>query len=225
MTSSSSASSSSPQEPSYDTILDEIVDVCQSVARGDLERRVLATTPDRRLENLSVAVNSLLDSVDVYVRESTASLKAASEKRFYRRVLARGMNGTFRVGAKLLNDASDELRLQYDQLARAESDRLATITDLEETLLASSKKISDAIQKISAITKGTHILALNAKIEAARAGDAGRGFAIVAHEVETTSHQVRKVMDEIDVVFEEFKRETQETLAKVAARGSDSLAA
>lgn len=218
MTNSCSALSDNAPVERQDALLNEIVEVCEEVARGNLERRVLADTSDTRLARMSDAINSLLDSVDVFVRESTASLRAASEHRYYRRVLERGMHGTFREGAKLLNSASDEMRSQYAQLEHAESERLAMISDLEDTLLASSAKISEAIRQISRITQGTHILALNAKIEAARAGEAGRGFAIVAHEVELTSQKVSQVMTEIDVAFAEFNQETRQVLAKVASR-------
>ena len=92
------------------------------------------------------------------------------------------------------------------------------ISDLEITLNASADRISNAIQLISKITKNTGVLAINAKIEASRAGEAGLGFATVAHEVELTSHKVNQVMGDINRVFAEFKTETHEVLRQVAER-------
>lgn len=209
---------SSLNSQEFEALLEEMVRVCEEASKGNLEPRVLSQTNDPRLAKMAEAINSLLDSTDVFVRESTASLRAASEKRFYRRVLERGMQGTFRAGAKLLNNASASMHEQYDQLAKTDDDRVSMIRDLESTLSESSTKISDAIKQIGSITKGTHILALNAKIEAARAGDAGRGFAIVAHEVELTSQRVNDVMIEIDRVFAEFNEETKNVLSQVANR-------
>jgi len=214
-------SSSSPLSANYashDELLDEIVEVCHSAAKGNLEPRVLHTSEDPRLAALTESINSLLDSADLYVRESTASLRAASERRYYRRVLERGMSGTFRTGAKLLNLASNDMHEQHQQLDHAESARMDMIRDLQHTLFASSQRISDSIQSISRITKSTHMLALNAKIEAARAGEAGRGFAIVAHEVELVSNRVSAVMEEIDKVFADFNEETHEALQQVVEK-------
>ena len=198
--------------------MDEIAAVCAAATGGNLEPRILGSSDDPELTQIAMAINTLLDSTDVYVRESTASLRAASEGRYYRRVLDRGMHGTFRAGAKTLNHALLDMKGQHDQLENKESDRSEMIHSLEKTLNDSANRISNAIQLIAKITKNTRVLAINAKIEASRAGDAGRGFATVAHEVEMTSHKVGQVMDEIDRVFAEFKVETHEVLQQVIAK-------
>lgn len=199
-------------------MLEEITRVCEAATRGNLEPRILGSSHDQALQRIAECINSLLDSTDVYVRESTAALQAASDGRYFRRVLCRGMQGTFRVGAELLNESLRDMKSQKEQLTEAEMERVAIVKELEQTLVDSAERISTAIKAISAITKGTHVLALNAKIEAARAGDAGRGFAIVAHEVEETSHRVNHVMAEIDKAFAEFKVETHQVLQQVIDR-------
>ncbi|GAK54265.1 methyl-accepting chemotaxis sensory transducer [Candidatus Moduliflexus flocculans] len=68
-----------------------------------------------------------------------------------------------------------------------------TITDLE----GRSKEIGNIIKAITAITQQTNLLALNATIEAARAGDSGRGFAIVAGEVKDLARETAKSADDI----------------------------
>ncbi|MBS1715148.1 MAG: hypothetical protein JST30_12510 [Armatimonadetes bacterium] len=212
-------SSSSPSSADQATaLLDEITRVCDAATKGDLEPRILGQCDDPRLMRIAEAINSLLDSTDVYVRESTASLQAASTGRYYRQVLERGMSGTFRTGAKLLNGALTDMHEQSTRLAATDQERGEMILNLEHALHDSAGQISRAIDNISEITKNTHVLALNAKIEAARAGDAGRGFAIVAHEVELTSHKVNQVMAEIDTAFATFKDETQSVLKHVAQR-------
>lgn len=193
----------------------EIADVCRAATDGNLEPRILGQSDNAELQLIARSINALLDSTDVYVRESTASIRAASEGRYYRRVLERGMRGTFRHGAELLNNGVGQMSQQSKQLERNTSNRVQMLQDLELSLLKSAEPISKAMKSINDITKSTRILALNAKIEAARAGDSGRGFAIVAHEVEQTSNRVQEVMSEIDRLFEAFKQETQTVLQQV----------
>lgn len=198
--------------------LKEVLDVCHAARDGNLEPRITRRVECHELEKIGHAINSLLDSADVYVRESTASIQAAHEGRYYRRVIERGMRGSFRAGATLINGGVEQMRQQQSQLDLANNERKQVLIDLEQTLLESAAKISTAMSAISEITRSTKVLALNAKIEAARAGDAGRGFAIVAHEVEKTSERVSKVMEEINTLFEDFKLETQAVIHDLAER-------
>jgi len=213
-----SSSLLSDNSSNLEVFLDEVVSVCSAAASGDLEPRVLQSSHDVRLNKMASSINSLLDSVDVYVRESTASLRAASERRYFRRVLVQGMHGTFKASAHLLNGASSEMKLQHEKLLSADKDRVEMIEDLRKTLRDSSQSILEAILAINKITRSAHMLALNAKIEAARVGDAGRGFAIVAHEVEEVSQRITLVMKDIDRVFAEFRTETDNALTLVATK-------
>lgn len=67
-----------------------------------------------------------------------------------------------------------------------------------KTLTSAASEIGKVVKTINGISHQTHMLALNATIEAARAGDAGRGFSVVAGEVKTLAASTHDATDQID---------------------------
>src|SRR5688572_25071909 len=80
----------------------------------------------------------------------------------------------------------------HDQGGAIDPERVVSLTAEVESI--TSAKIAE-IQKI---TGRTNILALNALIEAARAGDAGRGFSVVANEVKQVANEVRGIAQDLE---------------------------
>lgn len=93
---------------------------------------------------------------------------------------------------------------------------------MPERILTLATKISDLathkVDEIQKVTKATNILALNALIEASRAGEIGRGFAVVANEVKEISGRVTVIADELREMFRQEVVDLQETAQHV--RGS-----
>lgn len=78
-----------------------------------------------------------------------------------------------------------------------------------------SKEINNITNSIRAITKQTNMLSLNASIEASKAGDAGRGFSVVANQIRTLSEQSESSTKEIDSYIESISKTIQMLEAKV----------
>jgi methyl-accepting chemotaxis protein len=110
-------------------------------------------------------------------------------------------------GVKVAADATDELANSIGEIARQitqtnnvvrQAVEEAHATDGKMTTLAeSAQKIGDIVKLIQSIAEQTNLLALNATIEAARAGEAGRGFAVVASEVKSLAVQTAKATEAI----------------------------
>ena len=82
-------------------------------------------------------------------------------------------------------------------------------------LQAASETISDFVRLISAISQQSRFLALNASVEAARAGDVGRGFAVVADEVKELAGRTAQAAQDIDAQIKAVQRETQQAVEVV----------
>jgi methyl-accepting chemotaxis protein len=96
----------------------------------------------------------------------------------------------------------------------------ADATDERMTeLSAAGDRIGDVVKLITSIAEQTNLLALNATIEAARAGDAGRGFEVVAQEVKNLACQTAKATDEISAHIVNMQRATGESVSAIKAIG------
>ena len=83
-----------------------------------------------------------------------------------------------------------------------------------------SKEIFSIIQVITGISNKTKILALNASIEAARAGDHGKGFAVVAEEIQALSEQTNAAVDSIGAIVNQVVQKTEEAVSAMEQSAS-----
>lgn len=116
--------------------------------------------------------------------------------------------------------AAVEGRHQVEQTVQAINAMVARVADTSgsvQTLAENAGAISKVLEVIQAIAEQTNLLALNAAIEAARAGEAGRGFAVVADEVRALAHRTQSSTQEIAQMVNAIQAGTHEAVDSMQA--------
>ena len=178
--------------------------VAQSATRLAQESAHLSKVSEGTTEGVS-AQQQETDMVATAINEMTATVAE----------VARSAANAADAPAKADQEALDGKRLvaaaidQIDTLA-TEIERTA---DTINTLAADSGNISGVLDVIRGIAEQTNLLALNAAIEAARAGEQGRGFAVVADEVRTLASRTQQSTQEIQGMIERLQSGTRGAVA------------
>ncbi len=106
-----------------DEFLKHVADTCERAAAGDLEARVLGIPESGDAHRIGTSINMLLDVADAYVRESAAAMDHCSNSLFYRPILTRGMAGSYRDGAVVINKAAHKMKQDAASLSKFETER------------------------------------------------------------------------------------------------------
>ncbi len=141
-------------------------------------------------EQVATAMNEMTATVQEVAQNINHTASAASEA-----------NEHTMSGQQVVGQAVSQIGQLAEQIEQAS----ATINDLEQQ----SEGINSVLDVIKGIAEQTNLLALNAAIEAARAGEQGRGFAVVADEVRTLAGRTQESTEEINQMIEKLQSGSQ----------------
>lgn len=149
------------------------------------------STQQHELTQLATAMNEMQATVQEVARNTNDAASAATSA-----------STTSVEGSDMVNDSI----VKIEKVATAIEDAALVVRQLGDD----SRNIGMVLEVIQGIAEQTNLLALNAAIEAARAGEQGRGFAVVADEVRTLAKRTQDSTSQINVIISELQQRAKE---------------
>lgn len=171
-----------------------VAEASESAQRISTQLLTAAERQSREVTESGQSVLAMAKSMNTVSEEATRSAQVA------RQSLAAAQNGSMAVSNSIrgMNDIRDQIQETSKRIKR---------------LGESSQEISEIVELISDITEQTNVLALNAAIQAAGAGEAGRGFTVVAEEVQRLAERSGEATKQIAAIVRTIQTDTQDAVA------------
>ncbi|NNJ15953.1 methyl-accepting chemotaxis protein [Pseudomonas putida CSV86] len=161
---------------------------------------------DEELEQAATAVTEMTTAVEEVARNAVSTSQAANDS-----------NRLAEQSRRQVSDTLDGTQAMAGEV-QAGSERL-------QLLAGEIRDIGKVLEVIRAVSEQTNLLALNAAIEAARAGEAGRGFAVVADEVRTLAYRTQQSTQEIEQMIGSVQHGTEVAVSSMHASAERARAA
>lgn len=186
------------------TKMSAIIDQTQQAV--ELDEHVLANSQDilaliKKTEDAAVAVAAATNEMVASTQEIASNCEKASTAAQFTNDIATKSMTTVQGSISGIHQQAQQTKLDSDQIVN---------------LVEHSKNINSIVETIDEIAAQTNLLALNAAIEAARAGEAGRGFAVVADEVRALASRTSSSTKEISNMVSRIQNDANEATAAMS---------
>ena len=190
------------------------------------KKRAMDELAARFEQSVGNLVKTLVEHVDEVRRRAETMSQATDEARSEATVVA-GSSEQSSTNVQAVSAAAEELAATVNEISSQVSRAAAMSRQASEeaergdgrvqALAATAQQIGDVLTLIQNIAEQTNLLALNATIEAARAGEAGKGFAVVASEVKSLASQTAKATEDIRTQIEEIQAASRDAVETIKA--------
>ena len=180
--------------------IEQLASSAQSLSAGTEQTNLEVSSQKEETEQVATAMNQMTATVHDVARNAEEAAQAAQTA-----------DGKVESGQQVVRQSMQRIELLADSATAASSSI--------ESLSVEIQNIGSVLSVIKSVAEQTNLLALNAAIEAARAGEQGRGFAVVADEVRALAKRTQQSTEEIERLVTTLRGAAQSSVQQIQSSG------